>query len=120
MTQDMSLVEIARRIAALRHRLRQLGPMHPGSLTEQYNVCGKAGCRCKDPKKPQRHGPYYQLSYTWRGKSTTRFVRPEQVAPMRRKVANYKRFRELVNEWVDLEVERERAEREKERHAGGH
>jgi hypothetical protein len=120
MTQDMSLTEIERRIAALRHRLRQLGPMHPGSLAEQYNVCGKAGCRCKDPKKPQRHGPYYQLSYTWRGKSTTRFVRPEQVAPMRRKVANYKRFRELVNEWVDLEVERERAEREKEKHARGH
>jgi hypothetical protein len=39
---------------------------------------------------------------------------------MRRKVANYKRFRELVNAWVDLEVERERAERAKEKHAGGH
>jgi len=38
---------------------------------------------------------------------------------MRRKVARYKRFRELVNQWVDLEVERERAEREKERRAGG-
>ena len=28
---------------------------------------------------------------------------------MRRKVENYKRFRELVNEWVDLSVELERA-----------
>lgn len=120
MIQGMSLAEIERRIEAVRHRLSQLGPMHPGSLGEQSNVCGKAGCRCKDPKKPQKHGPYYQLSYTWRGKSTTRFVRPEQVAPMQRKVANYKRFRELVNEWVDLEVERERAERAKEKQAGGH
>ena len=119
MTQDMNLPEIERRIEALQHRLTQLGPMHPGSLGEQYNVCGKAGCRCKDPKKPQKHGPYYQLSYTWRGKSTTRFVRPEHVTEMRQKVARYKRFRELVNEWVDLEVERERAEREKERHARG-
>jgi hypothetical protein len=59
------------------------------------------------------------LSYTWRGKSTTRFVRPEQVDGMQRKVANYKRFRELVNEWVDLEVEREQAERGQEKHAGG-
>ena len=97
-----------------------LGPMHPGSLGEQYNVCGKAGCRCKDPKKPQKHGPYYQLSYTWRGRSTTRFVRPERVDGMQRKVANYKRFRELVNEWVDLEVEREKAERAQEKHPGGH
>jgi hypothetical protein len=30
---------------------------------------------------------------------------------MRRKVENYKRFRELVNEWVDLAVELERTER---------
>lgn len=113
MTQDMSLTKIERRIEAIRQRLTHLGPMHPGSLTEQYNVCGKAGCRCKDPKKPQKHGPYYQLSFTWRGKSTTRFVRLEQVEEMRQKVANYKRFRELVNEWVDLEVERERTEKEK-------
>ena len=115
----MTLIEIERRIAAIQRGLSELGPLHPGSLGEQYNVCGKAGCCCKDPKRPQKHGPYYQLSYTWRGKSTTRFVRLEQVAGMRRKVANYKRFRELVNEWVDLEVERERAEREKEKHAGG-
>jgi len=120
MTQDMNIGDIERRIEAIRQRLTHLGPMHPGSISEQYNVCGKAGCRCKDPKKPQKHGPYYQLSYTWRGKSTTRFVRPEHVDPMQRKVANYKRFRELVNDWVDLEVERERAEREKERQAGGH
>jgi hypothetical protein len=59
------------------------------------------------------------LSYTWRGKSTTRFVRPERVEGTQQKVANYKRFRELVNEWVDLEVERERAERSQEKHAGG-
>jgi hypothetical protein len=75
------------------------------------------GCRCKDPRHPQKHGPYYQLSFTWRGKSSSRFVRREQVAEMRRKLARYKRFRKLVNEWVDLEVER--AEREKEKRTGG-
>ena len=85
--------------------------MHPGSLGEQYNVCGTPGCQCKDPKRPRKHGPYYQLSYTWRGKSGTRFVRPERLAAMRRKVENYKRFRELVNAWVDLAVELEKAER---------
>jgi len=79
----------------------------------------QGGCRCKDPKKPQKHGPYYQLSYTWRGKSTTRFVRSEQVDGMQRKMANYKRFRELVNQWVDLEVGREQAERAQEKNAGG-
>ena len=105
----MNHSEIEQRIETIKRRLTKLGPMHPGSLSEQYNVCGKPRCRCKDPKKPLRHGPYYQLSYTWRGKSSSRFVRPERVAGMRHKVENYKRFRDLVNEWVDLAVEQERA-----------
>ncbi len=119
MISVMNTTRIQHQIEHLQKQLTALGPMHPGSLGEQYNVCGKAGCRCKDPKHPQKHGPYYQLSFTWRGKSTTRFVRPEHVVDMQRKVANYKRFRELVNEWVDLEVEREKAERAEEKHAGG-
>src|ERR1700722_16910575 len=120
MTQDMNLTEIDRRGEAIQHRLTHLGPMHPGSLGEQYNVCGKTACGCKDPKKPQKHGPYHQLSYPGRGRITTRFVRPERVEGMQRKVANYKRFCEQVNEWVDLEVEREKAERAQEKHADGH
>jgi hypothetical protein len=107
----MTPTQIQQRIKQLQRRLARLGPMHPGSLGEQYNVCGTPGCRCKAPQAPHKHGPYYQLSYCWRGKSSSRFVRPERVAAMREKVANYKRFRELVNEWVDLALELERAER---------
>jgi hypothetical protein len=108
----MSIAQIERKIEHLKRQLAELGPMHPGSLSEQYNVCGKSGCRCKDPKNPQKHGPYYQLSFTWRGKSRTRFVRAERLAGVREKVANYKRFRELTDEWVDLVVELEQQERE--------
>ena len=85
--------------------------MHPGSVSEQYNICGTAGCRCKDPKHPRKHGPYYQLSYTRRGRSSTRFVRPDQVAAIRQKVATHRRFRERIEEWIDLAVEAERLER---------
>ena len=85
--------------------------MHPGSVSEQYNICGTPGCKCKDPRKPKKHGPYYQLSYTWHGKSSTKFVRPDQLEGMRGKVESYKLFRKLIQEWVDLEVERERLER---------
>ena len=107
----MTSVHIQRRIAQLQQQLLALGRLHPGSISEQYNVCGTPGCRCKDPKDPQKHGPYYQLSYTWRGKSSTRFLRPEQVEEMREKVANYKRLRELVSDWIELAVELERAQR---------
>jgi len=111
----MTILQIQRRIEQVRRQLTDLGPLHPGTLTEQYNVCGTPGCHCKDPKDPSKHGPYYQLSFSRRSRSTSRFVRPEQVALMQQKVANYKRLRELVNEWVDLAIELERMEREQAR-----
>jgi hypothetical protein len=115
MISDMKNAPIERKIERLQQQLAGLGPMHPGSLSEQYNVCGKPDCRCKDPKNPQKHGPYYHLSFTWRGKSRTLFVRAERLAEMREKLANYKRFRELTDEWVDLVVELEQQERERNR-----
>lgn len=118
MKRKLARAQIQQQIAQLQQQLLALGPLHPGSISEQYNVCGTPGCCCKDPKDPQKHGPYYQLSFTWRGKSSSRFVRPEQIAEVRAKVANYKRLRELVNEWVELAVALERAEREQARQHG--
>jgi len=112
--------QIERRIGQIQKRLAKVGPMHPGSLGRQFNICGNPACRCKDPQQPRKHGPYYQLSYVWAGKSTSRFVRPDQLAALRRKVRNYKRFRELVNEWVGLAVELERAERAAGKQSRGH
>jgi hypothetical protein len=107
----MNRSDIQRRISQIKRELSELGSVHPGSVSEQYNICGTPGCRCKDPKNPQKHGPYYQLSYGWRGKSSSLFVRAERVGAMREKVANYKRLQELVKEWVDLAMELERQDR---------
>ena len=57
-----------------------------------------------DPVNPRKHGPFYQLSYTHQGKSTTRFVRPAYVATIRKELAAYKRYRMLTQEWIDLAV----------------
>ena len=107
----MNLKQLKKRMAAIREELYSLGPMHPGSLNKQYNVCGTRNCRCKDPENPQKHGPYYQLSYTLQGRSSTLFVRQDRLSALQEKVKNHHRFRELVNEWVALSVEQERLER---------
>lgn len=104
--------QILRRVERIQKQLGALGPIHPGHISEQYNVCGTPGCQCKDPDDPRKHGPYYQLSFKWGGRSSTRFVRAEQLAPMREKVANHRQLRELVNEWLALAVELETIERE--------
>jgi hypothetical protein len=108
----MKRKQLERRLAEIKAELCALGPIHPGSLSEQYNVCGTPGCRCKDRKKPEKHGPYYNLSYTWRGRSRTRFVRRARVEIMQEKVANYRRFRELTGEWVDVSLALDLLERE--------
>ena len=96
-----SIQTIQRKIQSLKQELLELGEMRPGSLTRQYNVCGKPHCRCKDSRHPKRHGPYYQLSYVHRGKNTTEFVRRTNVPEVKRQLANYKRFRKLTDQWVD-------------------
>jgi hypothetical protein len=113
----MTMQPLQQRLAQIKTELLHLGPIHPGSISEQYNVCGTPGCRCKDAKNPRKHGPYGQLSYTWRGKGATRFVRPERLALLREKIARYRQFRALTDEWVDLAIRLEQMERDAARRA---
>jgi hypothetical protein len=92
-------------IARLKAQLQAQGAMRPGSLSRQYNVCGKPGCRCKDPRKPRRHGPYYQLNYVYRGKKTSKFIRSEILNQVRAELANYKKFRRLTEQWIGLALQ---------------
>lgn len=95
---------LERKIARIRRALGTLGDLRPGSLSEQYNVCGVAGCRCK-ASPPQRHGPYHQLSFTRKGKATSRFVRREELPAVQAQLQNYARLRKLVDQWIDLGIE---------------
>lgn len=95
---------LERRIERIKSDLQALGELRPGSLSEQYNVCGVAGCQCK-ASPPKKHGPYYQLSFTRKGKSTSRFVRREEVAVVRGQLKNYAKLRALVDQWIDASME---------------
>ncbi len=102
MKPNIRLQQIEEQIAQLKKKLVDLGPLHPGSLSRQYNVCGKLGCRCKARPKPRRHGPYYKVSYVFRGRFSSRFVPRQQVKVVRAELANYKRLRRLTEAWVGL------------------
>jgi hypothetical protein len=101
---DQRIQRWQERIRKIKEELLNLGDMRPGALSEQYNVCGNPTCRCKDPKNPQKHGPYYQLSYTHQGKSTTEFVKKTDVSNVRSQIRNYRKFKKLTDDWVDLSV----------------
>ncbi len=96
--------QLERQIEKVKQDLAALGDLRPGSLSTQYNVCGSHGCRCKaDP--PQKHGPYYQVSFSRKGKSSSKFVKKEDLPTIRRQLKNYERMKELVDRWIDLATE---------------
>ncbi|NQU51913.1 MAG: hypothetical protein HQ522_05195 [Bacteroidetes bacterium] len=91
-------------IEKLKKELLQLGPMLPGSISEQYNVCGKAGCKCKRLKEPIKHGPYYQLSFTLAGKSSSLFINKNDLSQAYQMVKNLKQFKQLTIELIKANV----------------
>ena len=92
------------RIQKIKQQIANLGDIRPGSLSQQYNVCGNPTCRCK-ASPPVKHGPYFQISFTWKGKSTSQFVREDDVEAARLQLDNYRQLRELLDEWITLAVE---------------
>jgi hypothetical protein len=105
-------MKMQERIEQIKAEISRIGQMTPGSISEQFNVCGNPNCRCKDPVNPKKHGPYLQLSYTRRNKSTTEFVRKEMAADVRIEIGNHQRFKKLTEEWIDLSIEIRRLRRE--------
>jgi hypothetical protein len=104
-------------IARIKQEIRSLGPdLMPGALTKQYNVCGNPHCRCK-AHPPQKHGPYYQLSFTRKGKSSSQFVKQQDLPLVRQQVRHYQRLRTLLDRWITLGMELARLRIEKERAA---
>ena len=95
---------LERQIERTKQALVALGDMRPGSLSTQYNVCGTPVCRCK-ATPPKKHGPYYQVSFTRKGKSSSKFVKKEDLPTVRKQLKNYERMKLLMDRWIELATE---------------
>lgn len=91
---EKRIQQIDRKIERIKETLSRIGPMRPGSLTRQY----------KD--RQNKTGAYWQISYTRQMKSRTEYVREEWVPEIRRQIATHKRFKRLIDQWIDLDIER--------------
>ncbi len=87
------VVQIEKKIEKIKQQLQRIGEMRPGSLTLQY----------QRPK--EKKGEFYQISYTHHMKSKTQHVRPEFVEDLQSQIKEYKKFKTLITEWVDLAIE---------------
>jgi len=57
-------------------------------------------------------GPYYNHQCYEEGKNVSRYVRTEEVTALKEAIEGYRRFQQLVAQYVQLVVERTRAERQ--------
>lgn len=83
----------------IRKNLRELAGierMRPGTLSVQY-------------RKPEEEKyPFHQLSYTFKGKSRSEYVRAENLPAIQQELEDYKRFKALSEEIVALSIEASR------------
>jgi hypothetical protein len=91
--KSKNIQRIEEKIKTIKSRLQDIGEMRPGSLTKQYG----------NPK--EQTGAYFQISYTHKMKSKTEYVRPKFVKEVRQQIRNYKKFKKLIEEWVELGIQ---------------
>jgi hypothetical protein len=88
--------QIHKRIEWIKAELAAIDEMRPGSLSKQF----------KDPELQQ--GAYYQLNYSQGGRSRTEYVARDCLRDIQRQIGNYKRFKALTAEWIELSIEQSR------------
>ncbi len=94
-----TIASLEKKIARVRERLAELGPMRPGTLGRQY----------RDRK--EKLGGFWQISYTHRMRSRSEYVRPEHLGAVKKELANFVTFRKLTERWIDLSLELSRLKR---------
>ena len=87
------LASLKKQINRIKKELQEIEEMRPGSLTKQY----------KRPK--DKSGEFYQLSYTYKMKSKTEYVRPQFVNDIKQQISTYKKFKNLMEKWIDFSIE---------------
>ena len=98
----MNLEELEVERRRLCGELSEVGDLRRGSIAEIYRRCGKANCVCCEGEH-RGHGPRYLLMTKVEGRSRAQDVSPgPELAKVRREVANHQRWRQLVQEMVEV------------------
>jgi hypothetical protein len=97
MTQQRLNV-IQNRIERIKEKLMDVKMMRPGSLTKQL----------QKRSTTDKVFEYWQVSYTHRMKSRTDYVRQEMVKETAAQIKEFKKFKKLIDEWIDLAIKQAR------------
>jgi Family of unknown function (DUF6788) len=99
-----SLQQLETERERLKNQLSRVGDMRPGSLVGRFRKCGKASCHCAQPAS-ESHGPSWSLTRAVEGKTVTKVIPTGSgVEQTKAQIAEYRRFRKLVQELIELNV----------------
>jgi hypothetical protein len=100
MRESSDLTSLRLKRDQLTTAIAQIGDMRPGSLVARFRKCGKTSCHCTK-KGAKGHGPSYSLTHPVAGKTITRIIPAgPAVEVTQEQVAEYHRFRDLVQELI--------------------
>ena len=80
-------------IESIKHELISVGDMRPGNLNKQFR------------KPKEKLGEYYQLNYTFGGRTRTEHVRKENIAIVKAELEEYQRAKILFSKWLELSIQ---------------
>jgi len=98
---DAEIEALERKRDSIKKEMVAVGDMRQGTLSERYRRCGKPRCRCAK-KGARGHGPSWSLTRAVGGKTVTTIIPAESAEQTRRDIAEFKRFRGLAKELVDV------------------
>jgi hypothetical protein len=95
------LEELERRQSELKAQLSNVQEMRRGSLVARYRKCGKASCCCAN-EQHAGHGPSLSLTWQEEGKTRTKIIPVEAAERTQAQIAEFRRFRRLGRELVEV------------------
>ena len=99
--QTKKIIKLESRIRETKQELMDLPPMRPGNLSTLY--------RTRDKNRQA----YPQLSYTFRKKGHTEYIRADDLERISLEVESYKAFKEIVERLYALSIELSKAKSSK-------
>lgn len=97
-----TLTDLERERAEILYEISQLGDLRRGSITSITARCGKPNCHCHQPRHAG-HGPNFRLTRNVNGKTVSEtFPLPAALRKAQREVAEFHKFRELTQAFVEV------------------
>ena len=100
-----SLQNLESRRAEILKQFAQLGDLRSGSVSKTSGRCGKPNCRCHRPGQPA-HGPNLRVTFKVQSKTVSESLpTPAAQKKVAREIAEFRRFEQLVREFIDVNAQ---------------